>query len=76
MRNNDKMSFAKMQDRQVQAIVEKMAPATERDRAEVESRNATRLDIERRLAEIVAEDARDVTTDKTARLMVERNDPN
>ena len=65
-----------MQDRQAQAIVEKMAPATERDQAEVESRNATRLDIERRLAEIVAEDARDVTTDKTARLMVERNDPN
>ena len=76
MRSNDKMSFTKMQDRQVQAIVEKTAPATERDRAEVESRNATRLDIERRLAEIVAEDARDVTTDKTARLMVERNDPN
>ena len=56
-------------------MVEKMAPATERDQAEVESRNATRLDIERRLAEILAEDARDVTTDKTARLMVERNDP-
>lgn len=76
MHNNDKRSFTKMQDRQAQAIVEKMAPATERDQAEVESRNAARLDVERRLAEVVAEDARYVTTCEMARLMEDRNDPN
>ena len=70
------MSLTKMQDRQAQAIVKKMAPAAERDQAEVESRNATRLDIECRLAEVVAEDARCVTTNEMARLMEDRNDPN
>lgn len=53
-----------------------MALATERDQAEMESRNATKLDIERRLAEVVAEEARYVTTNEMARLMEDRNDSN
>ena len=63
MNHNDKMSFTAMQDRLARALVEEMAPFTERDRAVVEARQARTRNIERRRAELDMEDDRYATTD-------------
>lgn len=62
MNHNDKMSFTATHDRLARALVEEMAPFTERDRAVIEARQARTRNVERRRAELDMDDDRYATT--------------